>query len=353
MKRTVRAAAGLFLAGAASCVNLETRREASEEREIRFSHRVHAGAGLECAACHAEIQESKALDGRVLPKELKCLECHADWKQAGQCQKCHLEQPPRSWPARVRTVRIDHAAHLPRVNGDCTACHKALPEPSETLRLTPPMEVCLSCHNHQQDYRQNRCQPCHLEMTHLGLRPVAYFSHEGNYLSAHRLAARTAAGTCAQCHEQTFCSDCHAQTVATPVEYKFPERVDRQFIHRDDYVSRHQIEASADPALCQRCHGVSFCQTCHAQVGLSQSSANPLNPHPPGWNSPGTPQFHGPAAQRDIYSCQSCHDRGASSNCVACHRVGAIGGNPHPPAFLRSHGSAEIARQPMCQICHP
>jgi hypothetical protein len=80
--------------------------------------------------------------------------------------------------------------------------------------------------------------------------------------------------------------------------------------------------------------------------GLSRS------PHPPGFSFPGSPDFHGPAARRDIASCASCHDQGAASNCVSCHRVGGIGGNPHPASWLARHDAREIAGNGMCLACH-
>ena len=64
------------------------------------------------------------------------------------------------------------------------------------------------------------------------------------------IAANQDSNTCAVCHAPSFCTDCHASTVSTRVEIKFPEAVHRQFIHRDDFLSRHAIEANADPALC-------------------------------------------------------------------------------------------------------
>jgi hypothetical protein len=43
--------------------------------------------------------------------------------------------------------------------------------------------------------------------------------------------------------------------------------------------------------------------------------------------------------------------RGAS-NCVQCHRVGGVGGNPHPMGWTARHGTEEIDRSTMCLFCH-
>lgn len=114
----------------------------------------------------------------------------------------------------------------------------------------------------------------------------------------------------------------------------------------------HAIEAKANPVLCRRCHGTSFCENCHSLQNLTSNSLDPRNPHPPGWTIPGSPQFHGVAAQRDITSCASCHDQGPSTNCIKCHRVGGVGGNPHPLGWLSHHGYQEMRSNPICLYCH-
>jgi hypothetical protein len=123
-------------------------------------------------------------------------------------------------------------------------------------------------------------------------------------------------------------------------------------MHRGDFLGRHSVEVAADPASCRRCHGQSFCDSCHQAEGLTAQAKNPRDPHPAGWSIPGSRDFHGPAARRDIASCAACHDQGARSNCVDCHRVGGIGGNPHPPGFTQRHDRAEIRRTGMCLYCH-
>jgi hypothetical protein len=140
--------------------------------------------------------------------------------------------------------------------------------------------------------------------------------------------------------------------VGVRIEVKQPDRVDRDFIHRNDFLSRHAVEAAADPPLCRRCHGTSFCESCHEGQGLTPGAARPRNPHPAGWALPGSAQFHGTEARRDIAACASCHDQGAASICVDCHKVGGIGGDPHPAGFAARHPREEIAQNGMCAACH-
>ena len=347
----------LGVAGLLACATMAAKGlVAADEEVVRFPHKRHLDNDVACTVCHKAIAKSAELTAeRALPKEAVCLKCHSDWKDENKCAACHVAQPPRTYPTRARGVNFNHAFHLKQVDNACERCHKVLPEPprqgtAATERTTPKMAICLECH--QSDYNEGRCMPCHTDLKRLPLRPVAYFSHLGEFLKRHKNAARVEPNTCAQCHEQSFCSDCHARTVATAVEFKLPERLDRQFLHRNDYVSRHMIEAKEDPALCKRCHGASYCQDCHTRSGVSAIAQNARTPHPAGWTTPGTSSFHGPQARRDIASCQVCHERGAQTNCVACHRVGGVGGNPHPPAFLSKHNAGDRKNNKMCSFCH-
>ena len=205
---------------------------------------------------------------------------------------------------------------------------------------TPPMATCTSCHVHQQAFAEARCRPCHVDLK--GYKPETAFRHEGNWLAAHGALAKPSAESCAACHDQTYCTSCHSPaTTPARLETIFPERVDRSFIHRGDYVSRHMIEAGADPASCRRCHGSGYCDSCHAANGLSKTAAGPLNrpeSHGPGWL--GGAQRHAREARRDISACAGCHDQGAAAICVDCHARRAArssGINPHPRKFLSTH----------------
>jgi hypothetical protein len=249
-------------------------------------------------------------------------------------------------------VRVSHAEHLERTKDDCKTCHTSFPEPLRTPAMKPQMAACLSCHEHRSDYDQGKCAKCHLDLTRYPLAPIADFSHAGNYVRTHMDDARSGADRCATCHEQSFCADCHARTVPMKIELKLPERVDADFIHRGDYIGRHVADAQAEPATCRRCHGSSFCDSCHRAQNLTPFGANPRDPHPPGWVLPGSAQFHGTAARRDITSCAGCHDQGARSICVDCHKVGGVGGNPHPAGWTDRHPRESIARNGMCLACH-
>jgi hypothetical protein len=335
-----------------ACARFEAKQgeRPKEPDQIRFSHATHARASVACLACHEEIYDAKTMEGRFLPPEAKCLECHKEKKAQGDCGFCHRDGAHPVTYAKVdRSLRLSHADHIERVKEDCARCHQKLPELVDTGSTVPPMTTCTNCHEHAVELAAGQCNGCHVDLRRFPLRPVSQFSHQGNFVRQHGPIARATAESCAQCHDQTFCADCHAKTVALPVEAKFPERVTADFIHRADFVSRHAIEARADESTCRRCHGQTFCDACHTEQNLTPRAANPRSPHPPDFSFPGSSNSHGPLARRDIASCAACHDQGARSNCVDCHKVG---GDPHPMGWASHHPRDEINRTPMCLTCH-
>ena len=352
MSRAIALVGLLAFLGCVSCAGWlwGTTTPARNGDHIKIPHDVHRASKIDCVSCHDAAWDSKQLGDPVLPKEKQCLTCHKDKKD--DCAMCHTAVKARPAIAEPPTVRMSHADHIVRVKEDCSVCHKLLPNPLRSSATRPPMDICLGCHEHQKEFDAGRCAGCHVDLAHFGAKPLSTFTHAGNYVREHMRAARSAPDTCATCHDQTFCSDCHNATVGLKIETKFPERVDRDFIHRNDFISRHAIEQRSDPTSCATCHGTTFCQTCHTANNLTPTGKNPRSPHPAGFTLPGSAQFHGTEARRDIGSCASCHDQGAQSNCVACHKVGGLGGNPHPSGFEAQHPRSEIGRNGMCAACH-
>ncbi len=346
----------LGLAAAIGCGHKSVKEASDKEAPWVFPHSTHVDADVECTKCHAEIGEAAKLEAGVRHVKLP-----ASPSQVEPCSGCHDTEPVISIPARAAPPRFtfSHAAHLPRVDGDCKRCHKQLTEKGDKEAKRPPMSACTSCHNHAKDFAEARCQPCHVDLK--GYEPQTAFRHAGDWLRAHGALAKPSAETCASCHDQTFCAECHA-AATTPARPSivYPERVERSFIHRGDYVSRHMVDAGVSPASCRRCHGPAFCEACHTQQNLIRTAANPnpRDPHPAGWaNDRASGHFHGDAARRDISACAGCHNQGADAICVGCHRVlpggvPAIGGNPHPPSFISKHRGEDRTKNPVCIACH-
>jgi hypothetical protein len=347
----------LALLGAACGPKLAQEKPAAADPAYVFPHSTHVDADVACATCHP-MEKAKKLEAGV-----RHVRVPANASKQQPCADCHDKDPALKIPARARAFRLrfDHAAHLPRVKGDCKRCHAAPPEQGDAVAKAPPMEACTSCHPHAQDFAEARCTPCHVDLK--GYRPETAFEHAGDWLRVHGALARPSAESCAACHDQTYCAGCHSpQTAAGRPSILFPERVDRTFVHRGDYVSRHAIDAGASPASCRRCHGSAFCESCHEQQGLTQFAEvdrRPASHDQAGWATPAAPggrPAHASAARRDISSCAGCHDQGGAATCVGCHQVGGVahtpGKSPHPSKFRSAHDADDIAENAMCRACH-
>jgi hypothetical protein len=337
------------LLAAAGCSVKAQRPEAQKaDPAFVFPHSTHVDGEVACTNCHASIAGSTRLEAAV-----RHVEIPASPSKNSACKDCHDSDPKLQVPTRTEPFRLrfDHQAHLARTK-DCKACHWKLPEPADAKQVPPPMAACTSCHEHQADFQAARCTRCHVDLK--GYLPTGSFSHQGDWLKVHGAMARPSAESCAACHDQTYCAECHAaQSTPARPSVIFPEEVKRSFIHRGDYVSRHQIEAQSNPASCRTCHGSPFCAACHTAQGVTQNAINVRDPHPAGWSTDvGTSHFHGDAARRDILSCAGCHDNGAASVCIGCHQMGGVGGNPHPNAFLSRHKGEEPHNKAMCSACH-
>jgi hypothetical protein len=345
---------GLVVAAAllAACSAKEAKPEARRDPPFVMPHGPHLEAEVDCLECHAPIAQAKAVEPRIR---------HVQLPAKGEvCSGCHDAVPKLQVPSRTLDygLNFSHAAHLERLKGEknaCVRCHASLPEPKSTEYAAPSMSACTSCHNHQKDFAAARCMGCHQDLKRYP-KPVESFKHAGEFLRLHGALARGGAGSCAACHEQTFCADCHSPTtVPGSPAFIFPEDVKRDLIHRGDYPSRHTVDVQANPASCRKCHGSAFCLTCHEQQNLMQppgSAMAPNNPHPAGWGTnKGSGNFHGDAARRNIVSCAGCHDQGAAAICVSCHQVGGFAGvSPHPKGFKNKTG--DISKNSMCQACH-
>lgn len=344
-----------------ACATIKGERQRKPLAEVlRFPHATHVEEA-DCSDCHEGIAKSGEIRaGAFIGKGEHggCGNCHeVDDKE--ECKKCHIGKPKDADLARRdRRLHFSHAKHVGRMkDGACKKCHPAAATAKRVgTNLVPEMKTCVaSCHKPEMDSLD--CAKCHVDLVRHPVKPIAEVSHDGEFLRRHGTLARNTA-RCATCHDQTYCARCHARTASMPLALKFPEDVQRRFIHRGDYIGRHPVEARAQPMTCRKCHGANFCATCHKSQGI----APPRNPsltrtttrqvHGPNFMTPGAPGFHGRAARRDINKCASCHDQGAASNCVKCHKVGGLGGNPHPAGFSWRNKQQNCRTNAMCLTCH-
>lgn len=317
--------------------------------KIIVSHSRHDAAGASCSDCHGAIESATDLSHSFAPDEKACLTCH----ERDNCSTCHTQAELRTArQPKEHSLTFSHAAHMPRVGEKgCAACHSDAKTSDSSHVQVPNMDQCLTCHEHAQQYAAADCQSCHKSLRTLPLKAVAEFEHGADWLGRHGLAARSLGASCQQCHSQSTCTNCHTKNAITTPTRLFPEAVERNLIHRGDFATSHAIDARLDGDTCLRCHNADTCVSCHRAVGLAEDGTNPRNPHPRGYGvRGGGVSFHGDDARAHIETCAACHDQGAASNCVDCHRVGGIGGNPHPAGWQKRHD--DPGKSTMCATCH-
>lgn len=321
----------------------------------RFDHRAHLAeracggpdqpACLNCTSCHTGAVSAEH-DAFAPPRVAACGACHPDAEQ----KLNHALRPAVAAVPAGKRVLFSHSRHLAmgELNGQCVKCHAGAVGFSSGPPLFPPMATCLGCHQHRAEFDRGECLGCHTLSDLRKLQPVSFMAHDVGWMRRHPVDARSSGATCTLCHAQTQCDSCHDATKRLGPAQVAPEQIDRNFVHRFDFVSRHALESRSQPGSCFTCHARTECDACHASRGVSASVRGAASPHPPGWASGAVSNSHGPAARRDLASCAACHDQGAASNCVSCHKVGGVGGTPHPPGWRSTAPLSSAA----CTPCH-
>jgi hypothetical protein len=334
-RRVLLALVVVALAACAGVLGLRKQEPAA------FPHRKHVLSGVACTKCHVDVD--KPGDKLHLPDEASCLECHKKPHDPNPCFGCHTRPTARAELVEARDhLRFDHARHMPRSQGNCMRCHVGVGEGDERLR--PAMASCFKCHDAEQDARQ--CDSCHKNLEAGTDIPASHLAHDGDWLRDHGSRAASSGDMCSTCHSERSCAKCHGVTVPElPARTQFANPFAAS-VHRAGFAARHRLEAKADPGACQTCHSPDRCVACHTQKGIA--GENRGSPHPPGWVG-ATENRHGREARRDPASCASCHGGAGEQLCVTCHKVGGIGGNPHPAGW-----SSNVPLDAMpCRMCHP
>ena len=330
----------------------------------RFEHRAHVLEGVSCTECHDGIESAGERGPLHLPNTERCLSCHQTPHDPRPCMGCHGTPYTALDLAQAREhLRFGHDRHLARQHGNCVSCHRGVAH--DDSRLRPTMATCLACHAHDDQFELRQCDACHVDLPAELTRPESHLIHGADFVREHGARAASAADLCATCHKDSFCAGCHGATTALlPARLAF-DQPDRLDLHRAGFMARHGEQARAFSGLCITCHSERSCRDCHVARGVAfdvvpgpdnePGSGTPgdgtsvqRSPHPPGWVGVGTSNRHGRAARRDPASCASCHGGAGEALCIECHRVGGIGGNPHPPGWSSRKRLSEVP----CRGCH-
>ena len=321
---------------------------------VKFSHKFHIQeVGAECTDCHKGVEESKASDDFLIPKESDCFDCHD--KDETPCENCHVNpQKPGTFEIPVRKINFTHELHIKKQKLQCSNCHIGVEniEYADTRNL-PSMESCFNCHNNR--VASNECELCHKEIA--TLLPS---SHEVvDFKTEHKKFVRAigAENQCSSCHQEDFCQECHDANIAlfTP-QVSGKKNLVLQRVHELNYIYTHPIDAKGKEKDCYVCHDrKAFCVNCHTSK------------EKPSWHS-GSDFVtlgvgsgggrHAEYARRDIEMCTECHDvEGADPICVICHvdRTPGLGNDPktHPEGFMKNvEGAWHSDEGAICFTCH-
>ena len=185
--------------------------------DVKFSHKPHAEAKVECASCHKGIESSKGVSSLLRVDMRECIDCHAKQK-VGQalnnCAFCHTEIGKNWKPAgHTRNWMELHgrtAANVTKGSSDdcmlchnqasCTSCHRVeMPknhnnfwrERGHGVEASLDREACKTCHT------EDSCVRCHKE--------TAPQSHKGNWDNRHCIVCHTPLKDegCVACHKNT------------------------------------------------------------------------------------------------------------------------------------------------------
>src|SRR5262249_35304195 len=143
-------------------------------------------------------------------------------------------------PPRVSgKIKFDHDQHLGlrEFGGQCVKCHAGVVRKGETT--LPAMSQCFSCHEHEREWKQGTCSPCHQRTDLERTLPQSFLRHDQAFVRHHGTEARQQNQLCQSCHSEVQCDSCHDVTQGLAIERRRPEKIERNFVHRGDFVVRH------------------------------------------------------------------------------------------------------------------
>ena len=155
----------------------------AEGPDLKFNHKAHVSAKVECASCHGEIMAPSDSGKAAMPvKNLlamkNCMECHLQ-KAEISCLTCHTKiDKPLNHMSALWLRGVGHGMQSDLSNQDCSMCH-------EKGSIT----TCTECH----------------------MGSDARKVHGLNYRFNHATDVKFKKLDCAVCHAplDQFCADCH------------------------------------------------------------------------------------------------------------------------------------------------
>lgn len=159
-------------------------RNRAEKGSLKFSHKAHVGAKVECAQCHGDVLPKGAAPAGLAeadPLSMRnCMECHVQ-KAEVSCLTCHDKvEKPLSHLSAAWLKSEGHGLQSNLKGKDCAMCHE------------------------QGHAEGGECNDCHMGVD---ARKV----HGLNYRFNHGTDVKFKKMDCSVCHQplEQFCGDCH------------------------------------------------------------------------------------------------------------------------------------------------
>ncbi len=230
--------------------------------DIKFSHKEHVGeAKLDCAECHAGMEENTSVSSDLHMDMETCMSCHAKKSASNDCLTCHKEMRQDEPPPSHRLNWKQNHGHVARARD-----------------ASKQFNDCALCHT------ESSCNTCHQEES-----PATHTNFWR--LRGHATAAQTDRSQCAVCHQEDSCVRCHNETAPQSHRSGWAEPRNQHclschesqatencaFCHQDGAPSHSEAEDKPDwhnPGMnCRQCHGLSQplphpdnggdCNACH------------------------------------------------------------------------------------------
>ncbi len=212
---------------------------------IKFSHKTHVDAKMQCATCHKGIENATALTSRLRVTMKECIDCHQKTHVGdnvrNDCVICHTtiskETKPENHAVNWKLLHGREATFVGKNSiASCDTCHT--------------QASCVKCHreeaptSHTNFWRERghgviadadraQCKVCHTEDTCLRChQTIAPQSHKGNFAAQH----------CATCHfplKEEGCIACHKNAKSHLQAARLPNT---------------QVHRTATDNTCRDCH---------------------------------------------------------------------------------------------------
>jgi len=298
----------------------------------RYSKSIHAGAGLECVGCHADLAGNQEWP-------------HAERLARVDCSVCH-DEPFEQWKAGVHGLPAQEKGDLDAAS--CASCHgKHYIQPVANIESqvypTKLPFTCLTCHGDPKLAGKHEG---------MGRSEIARTYLESVHGQALEKSGLVISATCSSCHGShrvltlkelypqipKVCGKCHAgiyQDYLQGVHGTAFQNGNRDVPICTDCHGEHNIRSPQDPTSTVSPQKVmAVCSRCHDNVAITTKYGLPTNRLDSYLNT-----FHGVAIGLGNMKV---------ANCASCHGFHSIRPSSDPKSMIYP---ANLART--CGQCHP